>query len=306
MARRASATRRVATGSAVGRARTRLVVNADDLGLHPALDAGIFRAHREGIVTSATVLVRGPSAEEAVAEARKRGLALGVHLAFCTRLHPAAPASHVPTVAPEGRLRGSWADFARAWLTGQVRREELELELAAQVRRARELGAEVDHLDGHQHLHLLPGVRPLVEALALREGLPLRWPDRLPRLSWLRAPGPAVKTSLLSLLARSAPGPRPGVRRVSAGGIFEAGQLTESALLSLLESLPPGDFELGCHPGEGRPHVPEDPAWTYGWQSELDALTSPRVRARLEQLGVERTTYGALFAAPSAAVASAT
>jgi predicted glycoside hydrolase/deacetylase ChbG (UPF0249 family) len=280
----------------VRRAPTRLIVNADDLGLHPALDAGILRAHREGIVTSATVLVRGPGAEEAVPRARAQGLALGVHLALATRLPPAAPASHVPTVAPGGRLRPSWADFARAWLTGQVRREELELELAAQVRLARALGAEVDHLDAHQHLHLLPGVRPLVEALAQREGLPLRWPDRLPRLSWLRAPGPAVKTSLLTLLARAAPRPGEGVRRVSAGGVFEAGQLTESALLALLESLPPGDFELGCHPGEGRPHVPEDPQWTYGWQSELEALTSPRVRARLEALGVELTTYATLSA----------
>lgn len=277
-------------------AATRLVVNADDLGLHPALDAGILRAHREGIVTSATVLVMGPDAPQAVERARAQGLALGVHLALSTRLPPAAPASHVPTVAPGGYLRASWAHFARAWLTGQVRREELELELAAQVARARRLGAEVDHLDAHQHLHLLPGVRPLVEALSLREGLPVRWPDRLPRASWLRAPGPAVKTSLLTLLARAAPRPASGVRRVSAGGVFEAGQLDESALLSLLESLPSGDFELGCHPGEGRPHVPEDPAWSYGWQSELDALTSPRVRECVERLGVELTTYGALAA----------
>jgi predicted glycoside hydrolase/deacetylase ChbG (UPF0249 family) len=248
----------------------------------------------------------GPGAAEAVPRARAQGLALGVHLALSSRLPPAAPASHVPTVAPGGRLRSNWADFARAWLTGQVRREELELELAAQVLRARALGAEVDHLDAHQHLHLLPGIRPLVEALALREGLPLRWPDRLPRMSWLRAPGPAVKTSLLSLLARAAPRPRAGVRRVSAGGVFEAGQLTESALLALLESLPPGDFELGCHPGEGRPHVPEDPEWTYGWQAELEALTSPRVKARLEALGVELTTYAALSAPTAPAVASAT
>jgi len=276
---------------------TRLVVNADDLGLHPALDAGILRAHREGIVTSATVLVMGPGAPEAVARAHAQGLALGVHLALCTRLAPAAPPALVPTLAPGGQLRAGWADFARAWLTGQVRREELERELAAQLARARELGAEVDHLDMHQHLHLLPGVRPLVEALARRERLPLRWPDRLPRLSWRRSPGAAVKTSLLTLLARTAPRPPPGVRRVSAGGIFEAGQLDEAALLSLLESLPPGDFELGCHPGEGRPHVPEDPAWTYGWQSELDALTSPRVRAHLQRFGVELTTYGALASA---------
>ncbi len=278
----------------MARGLTRLIVNADDLGLHPALDAGILRAHREGIVTSATVLVMGPSAAEAVARAREQGLALGVHLALSTALAPAAPPAEVPTVAPGGRLRASWAEFARGWLTGRVRRSEVERELGAQLTRARALGAEVDHLDAHQHLHLLPGIRPLVEALARREGLAVRWPDRLPRPAWLRAPGPAVKTLLLSLLARTAPRPGSGVRRVSAGGVFEAGRLDEATLLALLDTLPEGDFEVGCHPGEGRPHVPEDPAWTYGWQAELEALTSPRVKARLRERGITLATYASL------------
>jgi predicted glycoside hydrolase/deacetylase ChbG (UPF0249 family) len=275
----------------LGRGLTRLIVNADDLGLHPALDAGILRAHREGIVTSATLLVMGPSAPEAVSRARAQGLALGVHLALSTSLPAAA---QVPTVAPGGRLRASWADFARAWLTGRVRRAEVERELSAQLARARALGAEVDHLDTHQHLHLLPGIRPLVEALARREGLPVRWPDRLPRPDWLRAPGPALKTLLLSVLARTAPRPSLGVRRVSAGGVFEAGRLNEEALLALVDALPEGDFEVGCHPGEGTPHVPEDPAWTYGWQAELEALTSPRVKTRLRERGITLATYATL------------
>ncbi|MFL5345741.1 MAG: carbohydrate deacetylase [Hyalangium sp.] len=281
----------------MGRGTTRLIVNADDLGLHPSVDAGILRAHREGIVTSATLLVTGPSASEAISQARAQGLALGVHLALSTRLPCAAPPLEVPAVAPGGRLRASWAEFARAWLTGRVRRAEVERELEAQLARARELGAEVDHLDAHQHLHLLPGIRPIVEALARREGLPVRWPDRLPSASWRRAPGPALKTLILTALARTAPRPPPGVRRVSAGGVFEAGRLDEPTLLTLLDSLPEGDFEVGCHPGEGTPHVPEDPAWTYGWQSELEALTSPRVRARLQERGITLTTYGHLRSA---------
>ncbi|NRD54937.1 ChbG/HpnK family deacetylase [Corallococcus exiguus] len=274
--------------------RTRLIVNADDLGLHPSLDAGILKAHREGIVTSATLLAMGPSAAEAVGLAKAQGLAVGVHLALSTRLSCAAPAEAVRTVAPGGRLRGNWAEFAKAWMTGRVRREELERELSAQLARARELGARVDHLDGHQHLHLLPGVRSVVEGIAAREGLPLRWPDALPRVSWLRAPGPALKTTVLAVLARTAPRARPGVRRVSAGGVFEAGRLDESALLAVLDSLPAGDFELGCHPGEGAPHVPEDPAWTYGWEAELAALTSPRVKAKLVERGITLANYGAL------------
>ncbi|WP_224364618.1 carbohydrate deacetylase [Hyalangium versicolor] len=272
----------------------RLIVNADDLGLHPSLDAGILRAHREGIVTSATLLVMGPSAPEAISRARAQGLALGVHLALSSWLPCAALPGEVPTVAPGGRLRASWAAFARAWLTGRVRRSEVERELEAQLARARSLGAEVDHLDAHQHLHVLPGIRPLVETLAQREGLPVRWPDRLPRASWRRAPGPALKTLILSVLARTAPHAPAGVKRVSAGGIFEAGRLDEAALLALLDTLPEGDFEVGCHPGEGAPHVPEDPAWTYGWQAELDALTSPRVKARLQERGITLATYGSL------------
>lgn len=276
---------------------TRLVVNADDLGLHASLDAGILKAHREGIVTSATLLAMGPTAREAASLAREQGLAVGLHLALSTRLAPAAPAHAVPTVAPEGRLRGSWADFAKAWLTGKVRREEVAQELDAQLQRARELGVAVDHLDGHQHLHLLPGIRPLVESMAAREKLPLRWPDALPRLGWLRTPGPALKTTLLTVLARTAPRAPTGVRRVSAGGVFEAGKLDEAALLAALDALPSGDFELGCHPGEGAPHVPEDPAWTYGWQAELDALTSPRVRARLQARGIQLHSYATLASA---------
>ncbi|TQF17305.1 ChbG/HpnK family deacetylase [Myxococcus llanfairpwllgwyngyllgogerychwyrndrobwllllantysiliogogogochensis] len=276
---------------------TRLVVNADDLGLHPSLDAGILRAHREGIVTSATLLAMGPTASEAASRAKTQGLAVGLHLALSTRLAPAAPAESVSTVAPGGRLRGSWADFARDWLLGNVRREEVALELDAQLQRARELGVAVDHLDGHQHLHVLPGIRPLVESLAAREKLPVRWPDALPRVSWLRTPGPALKTTLLTVLARTAPRAPQGVRRVSAGGVFEAGRLDEAALLAALDALPSGDFELGCHPGEGAPHVPEDPAWRYGWQAELAALTSPRVRARLDERGIQLHSYGTLASA---------
>ncbi|RKG64523.1 ChbG/HpnK family deacetylase [Corallococcus sp. CA054B] len=274
--------------------RTRLIVNADDLGLHPSLDAGILKAHREGIVTSATLLAMGPCAAEAVGLAKAQGLAVGVHLALSTRLPCAAPVEAVRTVAPGGRLMGNWAEFAKAWVMGRVRREELERELSAQLSRARELGAKVDHLDGHQHLHLLPGVRSVVEGIAAREGLPLRWPDALPRASWLRAPGPALKTTVLAVLARTAPRARPGVRRVSACGVFEAGRLDESALLAVLDSLPAGDFELGCHPGEGAPRVPEDPAWTYGWEAELAALTSPRVKAKLVERGITLANYAEL------------
>jgi chitin disaccharide deacetylase len=283
----------------MGAARaTRLVVNADDLGLHPDIDAGILRAHREGVVTSATVLATGPSAPQALAAARAQGLPVGVHLCLTTRLPPAAAPAQVPSVAPGGRFRASWVQLTAAWAAGRVRLSEVAEELSAQVLRARALGAEVDHLDAHQHLHLLPGIARVVHALAEREALPLRWPQERPRLGWLRTPGPALKTALLSGLAHAFP---PGAARLPGVGLFEAGRLDEATLLALLDRLPAGDWELSCHPGARRVEVPEDPRWVYGWEAELAALTSPRVRARLAARGITLTSYRELFPSPGPA-----
>ena len=86
----------------------RLIVNADDLGLHPRIDDGIFEAHSNGIVTSATVLITGRSAEKAVARAQQANLPLGLHLCLTSHLTPAAPTREVRWLAPGGRFRRSW------------------------------------------------------------------------------------------------------------------------------------------------------------------------------------------------------
>jgi predicted glycoside hydrolase/deacetylase ChbG (UPF0249 family) len=71
-------------------------------------------------------------------------------------------------------------------------------------------------------------------------------------------------------------------------GLFESGSLTEARLLRILDHLPDGVTELMCHPGR------EDDAshgryahWGFQWKEELDALTSPAVRARIAELGID-------------------
>lgn len=272
----------------------RLVVNADDLGLHPRIDEGIFRAHREGILTSATVLATGRSAQDAVAQAKAQGLAVGLHLCLTTGLTPAAGASNVPSLAPQGRFRRAWPQLVTAWASGVIHLAEVERELEAQLERLRALGAEPDHLDGHQHLHLLPGISRVVEALAARHHLPVRWPSEPPRRSWLSHPGAAAKSALLTALGQVTP-PR-GARRVKALGIAASGGLDEATLLELLDGLGEGDAEIGCHPGLSPGSVPEDPEWRYGWETELAALCSPRVRERISGRGIVLTTYRQLAA----------
>ena len=80
-------------------------------------------------------------------------------------------------LAPGGRFRRNWAELSAAWLGRLIPPEEVVLEFRAQVARVRELGADIDHLDTHQHLHLLPNMTSIVEVLAAELGVPVRWPQ---------------------------------------------------------------------------------------------------------------------------------
>jgi predicted glycoside hydrolase/deacetylase ChbG (UPF0249 family) len=85
-----------------------------------------------------------------------------------------------------------------------------------------------------------------------------------------------------------------GVRLVRGIGVYEAGRLNEEALLSVLASLPEGTHELGTHPGLFPGTVPEDPAWRYGWEDELAALSSARAKALIARRSIRLTSYRAL------------
>ncbi|MFL5321459.1 MAG: ChbG/HpnK family deacetylase, partial [Myxococcaceae bacterium] len=121
---------------------------------------------------------------------------------------------------------------------------------------------------------------------------PIRAPIQRPRREWLRTPGAAVKASILSALSLAT---LRGVRQLDGNGTFEAGMMDEARLVELIRSLPGGRHEIGCHPGEHPGSVQEDPSWSYGWEREVAALTSKRVREALAQRGARLCTYGELF-----------
>ncbi len=126
-----------------------LVVNADDLGMSAEIDQGLFEAHDNGIVTSASLLVDAPDAEAAIQEARKRPkLGLGIHVAFDTR----------------GVYFTDMKDLAAV-------QQQIDRQLTAFVRM---VGSPPDHIDSHHHLHLLFNVAALFLAAGRRYNVPVR------------------------------------------------------------------------------------------------------------------------------------
>lgn len=268
----------------------RLIVNADDLGLHPRIDEGIFAAHRDGIVTSSTLLVTARNAAHAVEKAREAKLPLGLHLCLTSHLTPAAPVREVRWLAPGGRFRRSWPELAAAWFSGLVPKEEVRLELRAQLAKAKAMGAQIDHIDSHQHMHWLPGLHELWEELAFENRLPMRGPNGRPALRGLRRPTGAAKELLLGFISGRAD--RTGAPRT--WGIAESGRLGTAELVRLLRRLPHGTHEIVCHPGKSPGPVPEQPGWHYGWELELQALCSAEARAVIAQRGIELISFAAV------------
>ncbi len=273
-----------------------IVVHADDLGLHPAVDDGILETHVRGVVTSASIMASGESFDHAVALCRANPtLDLGVHLTLVEERPLSRPEDVPSLVDGEGRMPPNFRAFVARWLSGRIRAADVRRELSAQVRRVLDAGLRPTHLDSHQHVHALPGVWGVAAGLAREHGIRFL---RLPRFDTLRGEGPPAAglfragANLLSRWHRLRwP---PGVERPPAlrGGSL-SGRMTTARLLALLEGLGPGFHEVLVHPGRDDPDLTARYSrWGgYGWEVELEALTDPAVKARLERGDLRLTTF---------------
>ena len=187
-----------------------LIVNADDFGLSVGTNSGIIDAHERGIVTSTSLMVRQPAAEEAARYARaNRDFAVGLHFDI-----------------GEWRLGadGKWGPIYE--IVDVKDRAAVRSELLAQLRRFRELvGKNPTHLDSHQHAHKHPPATDLVRAAGMKLRVPVR--HFSPRVRYCG-----------EFFGRRTD----GTPRHDAIGV--------DGLIRLISTLTPGITELCCHPGD--------------------------------------------------------
>lgn len=287
----------------------RLIVNADDFGLCAGVSRGILQAHRNGIVTSATILANAPGFDEALALARTApALGLGVHLNL-TWGRPVTRPEEVPSL-----VRGDGAFAFPAWrlplaiALGRIALEDVRREWAAQIARVRCAGLAPTHLDSEKHVHLFPPLFGVALLLARAEGiLAIRAGGEQGMLRRLAPANPQwYKAAILAPLGR-----RARCRAALAGlrspdrvlGIVEGGRLNGARLRPLLRRMAEGVTELICHPGHDSPElramVGEAGAYSApAREAELRALAAPGLRQEVLERGIALTHYGLLAADP--------
>jgi hopanoid biosynthesis associated protein HpnK len=268
--------------------RRRLIVNADDFGRSHSINEAIIRAHREGILTTASLMVNEPAAAEAVGLARENpGLGVGLHLALVCG-QSALPPSAIPDLVNKDSqfTNNPVAAGCRYFFSGRCR-AQLRDEMAAQFDKFRATALPLDHVNGHLHLHLHPAVFKILSDNAGRWGIraarltrdPLGLNARIASGRWLYRISHAVIYRILSARARPVLA-RQNIRHTGAVfGLLQNAFVDGDFVARLLPLLPPGDSELYSHPSLDQ------------FKNEFDALINPSIRALVRQLDIQLVRY---------------
>jgi hopanoid biosynthesis associated protein HpnK len=266
----------------------RLIINADDFGRSDSINEAVIRAHREGVLTTASLMVGETAWASAVRLARENPrLGVGLHLTLICGHSVLSPEKIQGLVNSKGEFTNNPAKAGFRYFFQRGLREQLRAEIHAQFQRFRSTGLPLDHINGHLHLHLHPAVFRILMEDADDLGM-----ERV-RLTfdpfWLNlrlASGHLgyrlLHVLIFHVLSARAHGQlsRRGsrfTRRVF--GLLQNSRVDEPYVLNLLKNLPTGDSELYSHPSLDE------------FKNEFDALISPRVKEQVQARGIELIRY---------------
>jgi len=281
-----------------------VILNADDFGLTRGVNEGIIRCHREGVLTSATLMANGPAFDDAVERAKANPkLGIGCHLVLTGGVS-VTPPEKIPSLASsDGRLPKSLGEFVARVSSGRIRTVDIETELRAQIEKIRRADIEPTHVDTHKHTHVHPRVMAVVARVARDLGISrIRNPVESFSDSWRsashhrasRIPDLAASAAVLSV------GWKFRAISVQYGllfpehflGLAATGRLSAAALCELIDELPEGRTEIMLHPGICDADLAATGSRLQGQrQIEMEALLVPEAKRAVAEHAVQLITY---------------
>jgi hopanoid biosynthesis associated protein HpnK len=277
----------------------RLIVNADDFGASEEVNEAVIRAFKEGVLTSASLMVTGTAAEQAVKLAKETpGLAVGIHLVTVVG-RSVLPHSEIPTlVDQDGNFSNNPTAAGLKYFFSLRARRELRKELAAQFEKFHRTGLQLSHIDGHLHLHVHPVIFNAALELGGKYGCRhMRVPveERRLALEFDRANvlQKSVHTILFGGLAKYMKGKlreRGFTFPERVYGNLQSGRMSERYFLYAMDNLAADTSEIYFHPAV---YADDKSLNSDGCQAsiEFEALTSAKVKDRIQTLDINLINY---------------
>lgn len=266
----------------------RAIISADDFGLSVEVNEAIEIAHREGVLSTASLMVAGPAAEDAIERAKRLpNLGVGLHLVVIEGAS-VLPHTRLPLVTqPDGWFSSSQLGLGIDYFFRPEGRKELAAEITAQFEAFRRTGLILDHANAHKHMHLHPTVGRLLIDIGKQYGLravrtPLEPPEPLYAAgTYTDTLGDAALRRWTNLLRHQI---------LSAGlvtndwcfGLAWSGHMTADRVAALAAHLPEGVSEIYFHPATHKNALLQKLMPTYEHKAEFEALCSSGFRAGLE------------------------
>ncbi len=274
----------------------RVIVTADDFGVCPEVNRAVIQAHREGILTCASLMVGADAADEAVRLARENPtLKVGLHLVLVDG-YSLLPKEEIPDLVDDaGRFAGEAVVSGMRYFFSRRVRRQIQRECEAQIQGFLATGLAMDHLNSHWHLHIHPAIcdilLPLVKAYRI-PAVRLPW-QGLRTLTRRQCVTAAVMFPWVIRLRRKLEKNAVAYNR-ELFGLYETGAMNRQSWLRSIPKLRSGVTEFYCHPAVRETSFLRQAAPSYDHAGELEALVSPEVRAALAREGAVFTRFGDL------------
>lgn len=276
----------------------KLIINADDFGRHQSINNAIIQGHVSGCITSASLMPGGNAFQDAVYKAIEHPqLGIGVHLTLIGEKPVMDPIEIPSLVDDKGYLLKEYPQFLGRFLRGKINFYEVRAELTAQIDKVAASGVRINHIDSHQHLHVLPGIIDVVLDIAEQHHIKaVRIPDVPLGFTggYSYSFGQFIGRAGLVFLAKIArlKAKRRGFKIPDHFfGIVAGGSLREECLLDIANVLKNGTTEVMVHPGDDDVLLGKECGWQHNFQEELEAVMSPKVCKLLESKEIKLATF---------------
>jgi len=270
----------------------RLIITADDFGASLAVNDAVETAHREGILTAASLMVAGEAAADAVKRAKQMpSLGVGLHVVLVEG-RPMLPPEQVPAlVDSSGQFR---TDMVRAGITifaSPAARRQLAAEVEAQFAAFAQTGLPLDHVNAHKHFHLHPTIAGTILTVGRRYGMKAIRAPIEPRAVLETIDGTKAGPGIERLWAQHVRQRMRGAGLTVPDQVFGlawSGALTTARLRGLIDHLPDGLTEIYTHPATG-PYAGSAPGYRYA--EEYAALIDGLAKQAVERNGISLARF---------------
>ena len=278
--------------------KKQLIINADDFGIHPAVNEAVHKAATEGILTSTSLMAGGDAFDEAVEMARSMpSLGIGIHLTLVGGIKPVLPPSEVPSLTwDNGVFCHDYGKLIVRDLEGKISLSEVYAEWDAQIQKIMNTGLPVTHMDGHQHMHMWPHFYPIARDLAKKYHIScMRVPDE--DVLFGMKDGHIIRWAAkngLSLLSRMH---RPDLKKHHIRtndhffGMLYGGHLSPERFAKFILQTKLGITEIMCHPSADTRAMEDTFHWGYHGEDELAGLLADINRELIEKKQISLISY---------------